>query len=317
MKKIICISFLVFSTFTLLAQNVMTPEKLWELGRVSAIGISKDGNNLIYRVGTPSVSENEITSVTYSIPLSGGNAVKLENPKPLLQDKNLSPNGQYLLYNEEVKINKVQGQDYYPEMENANVQIYDALDYRHWDSYNEGKFNHVFYKEVAAENGIDIMKDEPHNTPQKPFGGASDYIWSPDSKKILYVSKKKTGTAYANSTNTDIYEYDLASQKTRNLTEGNPGYDTYPAFSPGGDLTWLQMKRDGYESDKNDIIVRHKNTNINLTGNWDNTVNSFKWHPDGKKIYFTAATNGTVQLFEANFPGLTKVAVTINQVTRG
>ncbi len=317
MKNSISIILLVCSTLILSAQNVMTPEKLWELGRVSAMGITKDGNNLVYRAGTPSVSENEITSVTYSIPLSGGTAVVIEDPQPLLRDKNLSPDGRYLLYHKAVKVNKVQGQDYYPEMEKSNVQIYDALDYRHWDTYTEGKFNHVFYKEVGAEDGVDIMKDEPYHTPMMPFGGASDYTWNPEGTKIVYVSKKLTGTEYAKSTNSDLYEYDLTSKATRNLTEGNPGYDKYPAFSPDGDLTWLQMKRDGYESDKNDIIVRHKNTNINLTGNWDNTVNSFKWHPDGKKIYFTAATNGTIQLFEANFPGLTKVAVTINQITRG
>jgi dipeptidyl aminopeptidase/acylaminoacyl peptidase len=77
------------------------------------------------------------------------------------------------------------------------------------------------------------------------------------------------------------------------------------------------MKRDGYEADKNDIIVRHKNTNINLTGNWDESIRSFQWHSDGKKIYFTAATKGTIQLFEVNFPGVSKIAVTINQVTQG
>lgn len=318
MKKLFLFAAFILSAAALTAQNVMTPEKLWELGRVSALGISKDGKNVVYRVSTPSVEENKITSKFYTVPVSGGNAVETEDYKSLLHDKNISPDGKYVVYHEQVKINNVHGKDYYPEMEESNVQIYNALDYRHWDSYNEGKFNHVFYKENKdGAEGVDIMKGEPYYSPQKPFGGDEDYIWSPDSKKIYYVSKKKSGTEYANSTNTDIYEYDIATGETRNMTEGNPGYDTHPDFSPNGDLTWLQMKRDGYEADKNDIVVRHKNTNINLTGNWDETVNAFKWSPDGKKIYFTAATNGTVQLFEVNFPGLTKVAVNINQITRG
>jgi len=37
--------------------------------------------------------------------------------------------------------------------------------------------------------------------------------------------------------------------------DDNEGYDTSPAFSETGQLAWLQMKREGYESDKNDIIV--------------------------------------------------------------
>src|SRR5690606_25465067 len=208
--------------------------------------------------------------------------------------------------------------DHYPEMENSEVFIYDALDYRHWDTYNEGKFNHVFYREnKEGAEGVDIMKDEPHHSPQKPFGGDEDYIWSPDGKKILYVSKKLTGTEYANSTNTDIYEYELSSGQTRNLTEDNPGYDKYPSFSSKGNLAWLQMKRDGFESDKSDIIVRHNGVDQNLTANWDGTVNSFKWSPDGSKIYFIAPVGGTVQLMEVNFPGNSKSAGEVKEVAKG
>jgi dipeptidyl aminopeptidase/acylaminoacyl peptidase len=77
------------------------------------------------------------------------------------------------------------------------------------------------------------------------------------------------------------------------------------------------MKRDGYEADKNDIIVSHKGININLTANWDGTVDSFIWSKDGKKVYFTAPIDGTKQLFEVNFPGLTKIAVVVKQLTNG
>lgn len=316
MKKILFVVTFLCNAL-LFSQNVMTPEKLWELGRVSALGISKDGKNVVYQVTTPAVSTNDFSTKYYSIPVEGGAASEVQDYTALLKDSKVSPDGKYKLYHEKVKVNKVHGKDFYPEMEDANVQIYDNLHYRHWDTYLYGDFNHVFYKETVGDKVVDIMKDEPYHTPQMPFGGSSDYIWSPDGNKIYYVSKKKFGTEYANSTNTDIYEYDLTTGLTRNMTQRNLGYDTYPSFSPNGDLTWLQMKRDGYESDKNDIVVRHKSTNINLTGNWDNTVNAYKWAPDGKHIYFTAATNGTVQLFRVNFPGLNKVAVNITQMTNG
>ena len=77
------------------------------------------------------------------------------------------------------------------------------------------------------------------------------------------------------------------------------------------------MKNDGYEADKNDIIVRHKGIDINLTGGWDGTVNSYVWSNDGKKVYFIAPVDGTTQLFEVNFPGLTRIAVTVKQLTNG
>jgi dipeptidyl aminopeptidase/acylaminoacyl peptidase len=77
------------------------------------------------------------------------------------------------------------------------------------------------------------------------------------------------------------------------------------------------MKRDGYEADKNDIIVRFKGIDMNLTANWDGTVDSFHWSLDGKKIYFLAAVDGTKQLFEVNFPGMTRIAINVRQLTTG
>lgn len=300
------------------AQQHMTPELLWQMGRVSTLGISKDGKNIIYRVSVPDMEENKIDSYYYTIPVKGGKATKVEDYKGLLDDRLVSPDGKYILTHKEVKVEKVNGKDYYPELEKSTVQIYNELDYRHWDTWNEGNHNHVGFAPVDdKDNFTDIMEGEPYDSPQKPFGGEEDYLWSPSGKSILYVAKKKAGTEYATSTNTDIYEYNLESKATVNLTPTNPGYDTQPAFSPDGHLTWLQMKREGYEADKNDIIVRFKGMDMNLTKNWDGTVDAFNWSPDGKKIYFIAAVDGTRQLFEVNFPGLTKIAIIVRQVTDG
>jgi dipeptidyl aminopeptidase/acylaminoacyl peptidase len=296
----------------------MSPELLWKLGRISPLGISKDEKNIIYRVSTPSVEENKSNSKYYLVPVIGGTIIEISDYKSLLSDKNVSPDGKYTVYNEEVKIDKVHGKDFYPNLDKSNAQIYNGLDYRHWDTWNEGKFNHVFYKSNEEKStGIDIMKGENFDSPQKPFGGDEDYIWSPDSKSILYVCKKKAGTAYAISTNTDIYEYNIETGKTENRTEGNLGYDTAPTFSPTGNLTWLQMKRDGYEADKNDIVVSFKGTTINLTANWDGSVESYIWSKDGKKVYFQAPVDGTLQLFVVDFPGLTKKMPQVVQVTNG
>ena len=317
MKKLLLIPLLLMS-LNALAQNVMTPELLWKLGRLTPLGLSNDGKNIVYKVIYPSVSENKSESKLYSISVNGGAPTEVKDTKTILKDKNISPDGKYIVYNEEVKIDKIHGKDFYPDLEKSDVQIYDGLDYRHWDTWNEGKFNHVFYKENKdGAVGIDILKGENFNSPQKPFGGDEDYIWSPDSKSILYVSKKKAGTQYATSTNTDIYEYNLETRKTINRTEVNFGYDMAPQFSPAGNLTWLQMKRDGYEADKNDLIVSLKGMKMNLTANWDGTVDSFMWSKDGSKIYFVAPIDGTKQLFEVNFPGFTKIAVTVRQITNG
>lgn len=318
MKKNIIILSLFMGIQTIAAQEVLTPETLWKLGRVSPLGITKDGKNILYKVSIPSIEENKLNSKTYSISVNGGVATEITDIKELLVDKNVSPDGKYKLSHKEVKVEKITGKDIYPDLKKSEVQMYNGLNYRHWDTWNDGSYNHVGFSEVDKEKSfVDIMKDEPFDSPQKPFGGDEDYVWSKDGKSIIYVCKKKSGTAYAVSTNTDLYEYNLETKTTTNLTEKNLGYDTHPIISPNGELSWLQMKRDGFEADKNDIIVRFKGMDIKLTANWDGTVDTFSWSADGKKIYFLAPVDGTKQLFEVNFPGLTKIAVTVRQLTSG
>ena len=79
-----------------IGQNVMSPELLWKLGRVTPLGISKDAKNVVFKVSTPSIEENKSTSKIYTIPVTGGNAVEIKDTKEILADKNISPDGKFL-----------------------------------------------------------------------------------------------------------------------------------------------------------------------------------------------------------------------------
>ncbi|MBK5273406.1 MAG: S9 family peptidase, partial [Bacteroidia bacterium] len=271
LKRIVtAVLFLVsISTFS---QDRMTPELLWKLGRVTGTGISKDGNYIVYEVKTPDQEENKINGKSYIVPISGGVAIETSNPDSFLDNKNISPDGRFIIGNKEVKVKKIMGSDYYPELTKSNVYVFDNLNNRHWDTWEEGKFDHVFLSK--SENGKsvdekDIMPDEPYDCPQKPFGGDEDYIWNPDSKHIVYVTKKKYGKDYAVSTNTDLYSYDIETGKTENLTPEMKGYDINPLYSKNGTLAWLSMKREGYESDKQDIVAFTGMGVVNLTKHRD------------------------------------------------
>jgi dipeptidyl aminopeptidase/acylaminoacyl peptidase len=302
------------------AQNAMTPQLLWQLGRVSAVGVTPDGQQVVYHVTTPDAESNTSKTITYSVPIAGGDASQVQNQEGLIRDRAVSPDGKYRITAREVKVEKVFGHDYYPQLTKSNVQIYNDLSYRHWDEWEDGNFSHLFVQTIgkgSADDSKDIMMGEPYDCPQKPFGGAEDYTWSSDSRYVVYVAKKKAGAEYAKSTNTDIYSWDAVTGKTVNLTEGLMGYDTHPLFSEQGTLAWLSMKRDGYEADKNDILVKNGVTVTNLTQQWDGTVNEFVWSQDGAKIFFTATVDGTIQLFEVNDPGLTKTVPKVKQITTG
>lgn len=349
---------------TLPKGSPLTPEKLWELGRVSAEGLSADGTQLIYGVSNYQFAANKSEKNLYVVPVRGGAATPFtqgagaesvlsvqENGDVLylykgqiwqknlnsgtdkqltdyadgLENVKISPDGKHILFSKAVLLKKYHSPDKYADLPKSDVYIFDNLDYRHWDTWNNGRFNHPFvatYENGKIGEAKDIMADEPYYSPQMPFGGAEDFTWAKDSQSLIYVAKKKFGTEYAQSTNTDLYQYDLATGQTVNLTEGMPGYDTNPQFSPDGKLLgWLSMKTDGYEADKNDIIIYEpaSKRQVNLTQFWDGTVNSFSWSKDNSTIYFTAPTKGTVQVFSIDVrKGVwSKMAAKIKPLTAG
>lgn len=311
-------SLLLFLILPFLASaQVMTPEMLWSLGRVSAVGISQDGANLVYKVTTPDIAENSFNSETFVLNLKTGDVKKDADGKSLVIDSKISPDGKWKLVDKAVKVRKITGDDYYPKMDKSDAMIFDELNIRHWDTWETGTHNHVFLVSVNGTDSIDLNKDEPYDTPTKPFGGGEDYVWNPNGKSVVYVSKKMDGNEYGNSTNTDLYEYDIASKTTKNITESNKGYDTNPSYSKEGTLAWLSMARDGYESDKNDIKILLNGKAQNLTKDWDGTVNEFMWSPDNKTIYFTAAIKGTEQLYSVTVPAKNGDKTSVKQITEG
>ncbi len=322
MKKIVMFICCIIVALISSAQNRLTAENLWQLGRVSALGISNDKKFVVYSVAIPDLQSNKSVRKKYKIPITGGNAEEITESATLLSNDRISPDGKYSINSAEIKINNVAGTDFYSDLPKSNALIYTSLNYRHWDTWEDGKFSHVFIAPInngKTGEAKDIMVGEAFDCPQQPFGGDEDFIWSPDSKKVLYVAKKKYGTAYATSTNTDLYEYDIEKGKTKNLTEANKGYDLAPQYNEAGELAYLQMKRDGYEADKQDLVLLLNNgSKINLTANRDEIhVEGFKWSDDGKQLFFWAPINGTLQLFSVVNPGMNKITPPIRQITKG
>lgn len=320
MKHLLFIFFAILFN-SVVAQQVMTPELLWKLGRVSGLGVSADSKYVLYSVSTPDAAANKSSRKTYAVPVAGGKSIPVSNVDSMLRNEKISPDGKFLISHAEVKIKKLTGKDLYPDLQKSNVYIFDNLNYRHWDTYEDGNFDHVMLAPLVngvAGEAIDLMPGEPYDCPQKPFGGDEDYVWNPNGKEVVYCTKKKYGKDYAISTNTDLYAYNIETKKTTNLTEGMMGYDINPSFSSKGVLAWLSMRRDGFESDKQDIMVSNAVTKMNLTKLRDDIhAESFRWADDGTVIYFIAPVNGTKQLFEVSYPGNTKMLPRVGQITKG
>lgn len=231
----------------------------------------------------------------------GSNRKQISDLENGLNGFSYAPDQSKVLYIADVKL-KTTTQELYPDLPKTSGRINDDLMYRHWDHWVDA-FSHIFVadyngKEIA--NPVDIMPNEQWETPMQPFGGMEQISWSPDSKQIVYTCRKKTGLKYSLSTNSDLYQYDLETSKTTNLTSGMMGYDMNPVFSPDGRyLAWESMERDGNESDKARLFVMDMDTKekLYLTENFDQNVHSLAWSKDAMKIYFTSNWHALDQVY--------------------
>ena len=80
------------------AQNKLTIEKLWQLGRVSDPQVSPDGKMLIYGVRTFDVKSNRSTNLIYSMPAAGGEPRAISEVKINAFSARWRPDGAKITY---------------------------------------------------------------------------------------------------------------------------------------------------------------------------------------------------------------------------
>ncbi len=260
-----------------------------------------DGKKIVYLI------TSDLRSEIHEIKTDGSEQKLISNLKVKVNEFKFSQNGKRIMFTSNVKLDKFHSTELYSDLNESNAKIYDDLMYRHWSSYADGNYAHLYFTVVdagmVAGTGIDIMEGEKFDVPLKPFGGLEQATFSTDGRDIAYTCKKLVGKKYATSTNSDIYIYNTSSRQTMNLTQGNLGYDTNPLYSKDGKyLAWLSMKTPGFESDKNDIIIYNLETKEkrNLTENIDLTISEYVWDDLNEKIYFRSSIQGTYQIFELN-----------------
>jgi dipeptidyl aminopeptidase/acylaminoacyl peptidase len=230
-----------------------------------------------------------------------------------LEGFRFSPDEKHVLMVAQVKYGQ-RTVDLYPDLPKASGIIVTDLMYKHWDEWVE-TVPHPYVADFDGQKvgeAKDILADEPYESPMKPFGGMEQLAWSPDGQSIAYTCRKKTGMAYAISTDSDIYLYSLVDGKTVNLckdfndADRNMGYDINPKFSPDGQrVAWQSMERDGYESDRNRLCVMNLQTKEKtyVTEQFESGVDDFCWAPNSEELYFVGVWHATSMVYRTNLQG--------------
>ena len=229
----------------------------------------------------------------------------------------LSPDQKKVMYISYVKSHVDKPVDRHADLDKATAYVSDDLMYRHWD-HTVLEIPHTFIadfdfggSEITPDNSVDILAGEAelYELPTEPFGGLEQLDWSPDGKFIAYSCRKLVGKKYAFSTNTEIYIYDVETG-TCQVIDMKGGYDTDPVWSPDGSkIAWISMERDGYEADKQRLMVTEIEagadgkvvigTPVDATADFKYNVSGPVWTEDSKGIYFAALAEGIQGIFEA------------------
>lgn len=286
---------------------------------------SSDGKHIFYLQG------GQIWSATLRCGKSGEYSltgkVRISDIPAGIGQFSLSPDQSKIMYISTVQSAHKKASDIYGDLDKCEAFSADDLMYRHWDHWVKD-VPHTFIADfkygkdatgsIIPENSKDILEGEKeiYELPTEPFGGIEQLAWSPDGKSIAYSCRKVAGKRYAFSTDTEIYLYDIESGTSTCIAVGG-GYDTDPVWSPDGSkLCWVSMARDGYEADKqrlmvtsvnwleskkNGVTVRRPELGeiIEISKGFKYNITSPVWDSNNGSIYFSSLAEGIQGVFNA------------------
>jgi len=247
------------------------------------------------------------TQQVWRLPLTGGEAVQITDYVLDVSTFRFSRSGGRLALTMEVFPDCVDlkcTREKLDAKSKTSGRIYDNLFVRHWDTWSIGTRSNLFVAPVnfdgRAGTPVNVSRTLKADVPSKPAGGDEEFVFSPDGSNVVF-SARVAGREEAWSTNFDLYEVPSdGTAAPKNLTAGNPAWDTQPVYLRNGDLAWLAMSRPGFEADKFRIRLMHDGVVRDVAAQWDRSVQHLAVARDGQTLLATASDLGQTPLFAVN-----------------
>ena len=289
----VCILLAALLSGNALAQDserrLFQPEDVHRIKSVGDIAISPDGEWVAYRVGTTNVEKDETSSDLFMVSWDGSTRIQLTHTEDSGEGQpRFSPDGKYLAF--------------IAARSDGNSDE---------DDDPKGKSQVWLLNRSGGE--AQRLTEVP--------GGVSSFEWSPDSTRLVLVSRdpeeqeeatgdaaeegpkhdtpkpividrylfKQDGLGWLGDRYQRLYLFDMESRAASLLTPG-PYDSTQPAWGPGGDIIAFTSRRQGDPD-------RHRNNDIYVIDaaagaaarqltTWEGPDGNPVFSPDGRRIAY-------------------------------
>src|SRR3989440_1699458 len=250
-------------------------------------------------------SSDQPRNQVYVLSMDGGEAKRITNLKNGVSLFRWSPDGSRLVVVSRIGPSDSRGDTRTESRDRSDVRHYRNSSYKFNDTgWFDDRRTHLWVIDIKTGPAKQITEGNDWND--------SDPQWSPDGKRIAFVSNR-TGKEYDDNRNTDVWVINAdGSGKLAKISDHDEA-DNQPRWSRDG--KWIAFTGEIHDRDHPKIWLAPSTGNAPsaLAANGlDLIPGGLEWSEDGKSIYFETGVKGENHLFRVDVP-----SKSISQITNG